>query len=29
VPKKQKFEIPIQRTHAHSAKEHSYEVSSF
>ncbi len=27
-PKKQKFRIPIQRSHANSAKEHSYEVSS-
>ena len=26
-PKKQKFEIPFQRSHADSAKEHSYEVS--
>ena len=28
-PKKQKFKIPLQRPHADSAKEHSYEVSSF
>ena len=27
-PKKQKFKIPLQRSHADSAKEHSYEVSS-
>ena len=27
-PKKQKFKIPLQRPHADSAKEHSYEVSS-